>query len=82
MTVWGMDILMTAWGMDIPCIIQRMCEKARFPYRHPERSRGIFFVGGKMESAREGETGNTASQKRWEAVLSVKGLAKEEENGG
>ena len=24
--------------------------KARFPYRHPERSRGIFFVGGKTES--------------------------------
>ena len=35
-----------------------------------------------MESARERETGNTASQKRWEAVLSVKGLAKEEETGG
>ena len=25
-------------------------EKARFSYRHPERSRGIFFVGGKTES--------------------------------
>jgi len=22
-------------------------EKARFSYRHPERSRGIFFVSGK-----------------------------------
>ena len=25
-------------------------EMARFPYRHPERSRGIFFIGGKTES--------------------------------
>ena len=28
----------------------RKVEKARFPYRHPERSRGIFFVDGKTES--------------------------------
>ena len=30
--------------------VSRKVEKARFSYRHPERSRGIFFVGGKTES--------------------------------
>ena len=35
-----------------------------FPYRHPERSRGIFFVGGKRASVRQRGTGNTASQER------------------
>ena len=29
--------------------VSREVEKARFPYRHPERSRGIFFVDGKTE---------------------------------
>ena len=37
--------------------------KALFPYRHPERSRGIFFVGGKRERARQRGTGNTVSRK-------------------
>ena len=36
---------------------------AFFPYRHPERSRGIFFVGGKRERARQRETGNAVSRK-------------------
>ena len=36
---------------------------AFFPYRHPERSRGIFFVGGKRERARQRGTGNTVSRK-------------------
>ena len=39
-------------------------ENAFFPYRHPERSRGIFFVGGKRERARQREMGNTVSQER------------------
>ena len=33
------------------------------PQRHPERSRGIFFVGGKRERARQREMGNTVSRK-------------------
>jgi len=36
---------------------------AFFPYRHPERSRGIFFVGGKRASAWQRETGNAVSRK-------------------
>ena len=36
---------------------------AFFPYRHPERSRGIFFVGGKRASVRQREMGNTVSRK-------------------
>ena len=36
---------------------------AFFSYRHPERSRGIFFVGGKRERARQRGTGNTVSRK-------------------
>ena len=36
---------------------------AFFPYRHPERSRGIFFVGGKRERVRQRGTGNTVSRK-------------------
>ena len=51
-------------------------EKARFSYRHPERSRGIFFVGGKTERARWRETGNTVSRKGG-TVLPADGLAKE-----
>ena len=41
---------------------------AFFSYRHPERSRGIFFVGGKRERARQRETGNTVSQERWDGA--------------
>ena len=36
---------------------------AFFPYRHPERSRGIFFVGGKRASVWQRETGNAVSRK-------------------
>ena len=36
---------------------------AFFPYRHPERSRGIFFVGGKRERVWQRETGNAVSRK-------------------
>ena len=38
--------------------------KTPLPQRHPERSRGIFFVGGKRERARQREMGNTVSQER------------------
>ena len=41
---------------------------AFFSYRHPERSRGIFFVGGKRERARQREMGNTVSQERWDGA--------------
>ena len=40
---------MTVCGMNNQCKVKEK-RKARFPYRHPERSRGIFFVGGKTES--------------------------------
>ena len=43
--------------------VSRKVEKARFSYRHPERSRGIFFVGGKRASVRQREMGNTVSRK-------------------
>ena len=36
---------------------------AFFSYRHPERSRGIFFVGGKRASVWQRETGNAVSRK-------------------
>ena len=36
---------------------------AFFSYRHPERSRGIFFVGGKRASVWQRETGNVVSRK-------------------
>ena len=42
---------MTVWGMNNQCKVKEK-RKARFPYRHPERSRGIFFVGGKRASVR------------------------------
>ena len=73
---------MTVWGMDIPCIIQRMCEKARFPYRHPERSRGIFFVGGQTESAEKEKRETPYRRKGGRAVLLLEGLAKEAGKGG
>ena len=41
---------------------------AFFPYRHPERSRGIFFVGGKRERVWQREMGNTVSQERWDGA--------------
>ena len=53
---------MTVCGMNNQCKVKEK-RKARFPYRHPERSRGIFFVGGKRERARQREMGNTVSQK-------------------
>ena len=40
---------MTVRGMNNQCKVKEK-RKARFPYRHPERSRGIFFVGGKRAS--------------------------------
>ena len=79
LTAWRMDMPLTAWRMDIPCIIQRMCEKARFPYRHPERSRGIFFVGGQTENA---DSEKRETPYRGRAVLLLKGLAKEEGKRG
>ena len=36
---------------------------AFFSYRHPERSQGIFFVGGKRASVWQRETGNAVSRK-------------------
>ena len=42
---------MTVCGMNNQCKVKEK-RKARFPYRHPERSRGIFFVGGKRASDR------------------------------
>ena len=42
---------MTVCGMNNQCKVKEK-RKARFPYRHPERSRGIFFVGGKRASVR------------------------------
>ena len=54
---------MTVCGMNNQCKVKEK-RKARFPYRHPERSRGIFFVGGKRERARQREMGNTVSQER------------------
>ena len=63
MTAWGMGYPDDSVENDIPCIAQRMCEKARLSYRHPERSRGIFFVGGQMENVWEREMGNTVSRK-------------------
>ena len=53
---------MTVCGMNNQCKVKEK-RKARFPYRHPERSRGIFFVGGKRERARQREMGNTVSRK-------------------
>ena len=53
---------MTVCGMDNQCKVKEK-RKARFPYRHPERSRGIFFVGGKRGRARQREMGNTVSRK-------------------
>ena len=40
---------MTVCGMNNQCKVKEK-RKARFPYLHPERSRGIFFVGGKTAS--------------------------------
>ena len=40
---------MTVCGMNNQCKVKEK-RKARFLYRHPERSRGIFFVGGKRAS--------------------------------
>ena len=55
---------MTAWGW-ISAVSYKVCAgKMFFPNRHPERSRGIFFVGGKRASVRQRGTGNTASQER------------------
>ena len=42
--------------------------KTPFPQRHPERSRGIFFVGGKRASVWQRETGNAVSQERWDGA--------------
>ena len=41
---------------------------AFFSYRHPERSRGIFFVGGKRASVWQQGMGNTVSQERWDGA--------------
>ena len=54
---------MTVCGMNNQCKVKEK-RKARFPYRHPERSRGIFFVGGKRASVWQRKTGNTVSQER------------------
>ena len=55
---------MTVWGNGYPLYrIKCALGNAFFPYRHPERSRGIFFVGGKRERARQRGTGNTVSRK-------------------
>ena len=56
MTVGGMGLFHVAYNEYV--------WKALFLYRHPERSRGIFFVGGKRASVRQRGTGNTASQER------------------
>ena len=57
MTVWGeMGLFYVAYNGYV--------WKVLFLYRHPERSRGIFFVGGKRASVRQRGTGNTASQER------------------
>ena len=53
---------MTVCGMNNQCKVKEK-RKARFPYRHPERSRGIFFVGGKRASVWQRETGNAVSRK-------------------
>ena len=53
---------MTVCGMNNQCKVKEK-RKARFPYRHPERSRGIFFVGGKTASVWQRETGNAVSRK-------------------
>ena len=60
---------MTAWGW-ISAVSYKVCAGKRFfPNRHPERSRGIFFVGGKRASVRQRGTGNTASQERKRSLL-------------
>ena len=53
---------MTVCGMNNQCKVKEK-RKARFPYRHPERSRGIFFVSGKRASVWQRETGNAVSRK-------------------
>ncbi len=42
---------------------QECVGNAFFSYRHPERSRGIFFVSGKRASVWQRETGNAVSRK-------------------
>ena len=56
MTVWGNGYLVHHAKKE--CV-----GNAFFPYRHPERSRGIFFVGGKRASVWQRETGNAVSRK-------------------
>jgi hypothetical protein len=65
-------------GEWIPRASYKECVgNAFFPYRHPERSRGIFFVGGKRASVWQQGMGNTPYRRKGGTVLPVNGLVKE-----
>ena len=54
---------MTVCGMNNQCKVKEK-RKARFPYRHPERSRGRVSDSEKRETPYRRKAGDGASRKR------------------